>query len=152
MLFNRSNNDNTNDNKRQPLHPIAGIWSGVGELFNNPGTYYVQANYRGNGLANTGLGFMGNPYSRDYASAGQALAAEAALRRNDEQEQNNYQLFNALGRLSKMGGRIGQWAAEKRGELLPNGKLKFENLFSKLGDFGQYGRTNNMINSNDRIV
>lgn len=136
MLFNRNNDDNTNNSKRQPLHPIAGLWSGVGELFNDPGTYYVQANYRGNGLANTGLGYLANPYSRDYASAGQALAAEAALRRGEDEQRQNQFVQNALWKLSNLSNRAKNWITG----------------LNRLGDFGQYGKTNNIINDDYRIV
>ena len=119
-MFGKNNDD---QKKTWDLHPVAGIWSGVGELFNNPGTYYTQANWKGGGLANTGLGFMANPYSRDYASAGKALSAASALRKLYNLKNNNEygatlnsgygsnDTFNMLGRLSALGGRVGNWVA-----------------------------------------
>lgn len=71
-----------NENKRE-FHPFAGLWSGVGELLSPQGQYYIMSNWKGNGLANTGLGYLRNPNSRDYTSAGQALAALGNLKNKD---------------------------------------------------------------------
>ena len=44
-----------------------GLLSGLNYAFNKPGEYYVKANWSGNGLANTGLGYMSNPrYTNPY--------------------------------------------------------------------------------------
>ena len=77
MLWN-NNKDDSQQNRlsdKYDIHPLAGFWSGVGELLSNPGQYYVQANWKGNGLANTRLGYLADPGYRDPFSAGQALAS-----------------------------------------------------------------------------
>lgn len=43
---------------------------GLGNLLNNPGQYYVKANWRGKGLADTGLGYIANQaYQNPYDQA-----------------------------------------------------------------------------------
>ena len=93
MLWNNSNNVKSDNNKNNILskyniHPFAGLWSGIGELLTSPGQYYVQANWRGNGIANTGLGYLADPSYRDPFSAGRALArlSELAGNKNKNQE------------------------------------------------------------------
>lgn len=86
MLWNNNKDDSQQNRLRDKydIHPLAGLWSGVGELLSNPGQYYVQANWKGNGLANTGLGYLADPSYRDPFSAGQALASLANLGREDK--------------------------------------------------------------------
>ena len=44
-----------------------GLLSSLGYALNQPGQYYVKANYKGNGLADTGLGYMANQnYTNPY--------------------------------------------------------------------------------------
>lgn len=38
-----------------------GLMSALQDAFNKPGEYYVKTNWRGNGLADTGIGYMQNP-------------------------------------------------------------------------------------------
>lgn len=59
-------------------------------------------------------------------------------------------LFNTLGRLSTLGGALGDWAAEQRGKIMPNGKLLFSKMFSNVGDFGNRLKSNPL--TNDTIV
>lgn len=87
------------DDNERGFHPYAGIWSGIGDfLSGDQYTPYVSANWAGNGLARTGIGYMRNPNYRDYTSAGQALAFSG---RN-----NNDSLFN-LGQLNRRRERYG---------------------------------------------
>ena len=44
-----------------------GLLSSLNYALNQPGKYYVKASYRGNGLADTGLGYMANQnYTNPY--------------------------------------------------------------------------------------
>lgn len=46
---------------------MGGLAVGAGNVANRPGQYYVKANYKGNGLADTGLGYISNPtYQNPY--------------------------------------------------------------------------------------
>jgi len=38
-----------------------GLMSALQDAFNKPGEYYVKTNWKGNGLADTGIGYMQNP-------------------------------------------------------------------------------------------
>ena len=124
MLWNNNRDDEqrTSLKDKYDFHPFAGLWSGAGELLSKPGQYYVQANWKGNGLANTGLGYMADSTYRDPFSAGKALASLANLNRGIQQEEqdNNNSLYNILGRLSTMEGNIGNWSANLRGRLNKN--------------------------------
>ena len=91
------------DNKRQ-LTPLAGLWSGIGELLSQPGQYYVQSNWAGRGLANSGLGYLADRSYRDPFSAGQALAALGSMGRD------NNNLLSGLGSLNKRGELYGSVA------------------------------------------
>ena len=82
-------------NKNMELHPIAGLWSGIGELLSQPGQYYVQSNWAGRGLANSGLGYLADKGYRDPFSAGQALAALGSMGRD------NNNLLSGLGNFNK---------------------------------------------------
>ena len=98
---------------------IGGV-TGFGQAFQQPGKYYVQANWAGNGLARTGLGYMANPNYRDYFSGGRALSALGNLNKNieqTEQENSNNSLENILGRLSMLKGNLGTWSANALGKL-----------------------------------
>lgn len=49
---------------------LGGLAIGLGNINNRPGDYYVQANYKGSGLANTGLGYIQNQnYQNPYDQA-----------------------------------------------------------------------------------
>ena len=56
--------------------------AGFGNAYERPGQYYVQANWRGDGIADTGLGYMRNPNYRDYVSAARAMVRLAQLAGN----------------------------------------------------------------------
>lgn len=109
-------NDNIGYQQTRQFHPIAGLWSGIGEFMNSNNKYqpYMTANWAGNGLARTGIGYMINPNYRDYASAGQALAAIGS-NESLTKDNNNRLVNNILGRLSGMGGNIGNWANRMMG-------------------------------------
>jgi hypothetical protein len=83
----------TSSNGRDAL--ISGI-VGLGDALNGSHyTPYVMSNWAGNGLARSGIGYMQNPRYRDYASAGQALAALGSMGRD------NNNLLSGLGSLNK---------------------------------------------------
>lgn len=76
---------------------------------------YMTANWAGNGLARTGIGYMMNPKYRDYASGAQMVSSlfDKNLVKNDSGD--NRLVNNILGRLSGMGGNIGNWANRMMG-------------------------------------
>jgi hypothetical protein len=105
------NNQQTNQQQNNQFHPIAGLWSGIGDMMSgNKYTPYMTANWAGNGLARTGIGYMLNPNYRDYVSAGQALGASNVKNPFTKDNMNR-----VLGRLSGMGGNIGNWANRMMG-------------------------------------
>lgn len=124
-----------------------GLMSALQNAFNKPNKYYVSANYMGNGLARTGIDSMRNPnYVNPYDYMNALTSSLYASENNNRQEDSGYSsnsLFNTLGKLSTVGGNIGNWATNQRGRLLPNGKLMFGNMFKNLGDF---------TNQNQRII
>ena len=74
-LFNSFGNSNIGSNFWSSIIPALG--SGIiGSLGSNqPGQYYLQRNWKGNGLANIGLGYTSNnryqnPYGFGYALSG----------------------------------------------------------------------------------
>lgn len=76
-LFTSSRNSNIGSNLWSSIIPAVG--AGVlGSLTSNqPGQYYLQRNWKGNGLANIGLGYTSNnryqnPYGFGYALSGMA--------------------------------------------------------------------------------
>lgn len=54
---------------------VAPFGAGIAALTQSPGTYYVQANWKGNGLANTGLGYTANPNYANPYDVGQMLSS-----------------------------------------------------------------------------
>lgn len=76
---------------------ISGV-AGLGEGLNPRGKYYVQSNWRGNGLANTGIGYLANPNYRDWASG---AAAASALWKNGKFGDNILARLSGLGNFNK---------------------------------------------------
>lgn len=74
---------------------------------------YMMANWAGNGLARTGIGYMQNPKYRDYASGAQMVSSlfDKNLVKNNSGD--NRLVNDILGRLSGMGGNLGAWAQKK---------------------------------------
>lgn len=75
---------------------------------------YMTANWAGNGLARTGIGYMINPNYRNYADAAQSMAAlynKNKLGSTDTGE--NRLLDSILGKMSSIGGNLGTWAQKK---------------------------------------
>lgn len=95
---------------------IGGV-TGLGQSFEEPGQYYVMSNWKGNGLANTGIGYLRNPDYRDYFSAGQAMAS---LGQRMGGGKNKFQLQNILGNLSGLGGKVGGYFHNKWEDLINN--------------------------------
>ena len=85
------------------------------------GDYYVRANYLGRGRADVGLGYAENPNYRDpyklyspmmaYYNRNKNLSDESLTKNNND----NRLVGNILGRLSGMGGNIGNWANKMMG-------------------------------------
>lgn len=90
---------------------------GFGDVFNGRKYIpYVTANWAGDGLARTGIGYMQNPRYRDYSSAGQMIGALYGKDNLTKDSGDNRLVNNILGRLSSMGGNIGAWARNKWNE------------------------------------
>ena len=54
--------NNTGYQQTRQFHPFAGLWSGIGDMVNgNKYIPYMTANWAGNGLAKTGIGYIINP-------------------------------------------------------------------------------------------
>jgi hypothetical protein len=132
------------------IDALGGGIYGLANATQPKGQYVPMFNWRGNGLAYGGLEFIADPRYKNMYDAAQATSAvlnnQGNGNDNNRQEDSSYgsdQLFNTLGRLSTMGGKVGEWAANQRGRLLPNGKLMFGNMFKNLGDF---------TNQNQRVI
>ena len=88
---------NQNNIQQRQFHPIAGLWSGIGDMIGgNKYIPYITANWAGNGLAKTGIGYMVNPNYRDYVSAGQALGASNFKNLFSSSEKSNCASFERL--------------------------------------------------------
>ena len=129
--------------------------SGFGDSYQQRGWYMPQFNYAGNGLAKNSMSYFANPNYRDYTSGGRALSSlfgndkdnAEELEDTENQGYGSDSLFNSLGKLSSMGGKIGNWAANLRGSIAPNGKMLFSKMFNNIGDFGnRYQRVNPITN------
>lgn len=72
-----------------------GLMSALQDAFNKPGEYYVKTNWRGNGLADTGIGYMQNPnYTNPYDYMN---ALSSSLYGNKEKgDKKPSELFNNL--------------------------------------------------------
>lgn len=76
----RNNDDAKNQSMFNLSNLIAPVGAGIAAATQTPGTYYVQANWKGNGLANTGLGYTKNlNYANPY-DVGQMLSSLANLK------------------------------------------------------------------------
>ena len=99
---------------------IGGMF-GLADSLQPKGDYYVQYNYLGRGRANVGLGYAENPNYRDpyklyspmmaYYNRNKNLSDESLTKGNND----NRLVNNILGRLSGMGGNIGNWANRMMG-------------------------------------
>ena len=109
--------NNTGYQQTRQFHPFAGLWSGIGYTMNgNKYIPYMTANWAGNGLAKTGIGYMINPNYRDYVSAGQALGALNSKNIFTKNIFTKDNINKVLGRLSSMGDNLGTWVQNKRNE------------------------------------
>lgn len=80
-----------------------GLLSGLNYAFNRPGEYYVKANWSGNGLANTGLGYISNP---DYTNPYDAMNALTSTLYEGKKDKQNRDTFDSMGkRLTAMLGK-----------------------------------------------
>lgn len=70
--YNLNNILSTGNGLRDAL--IGGLTGGADAL-NPRGKYYVRASYKGNGLADTGLGYMANPDYKSFADGAQMLSS-----------------------------------------------------------------------------
>ena len=70
--YNLNNILSTGNGLRDAL--IGGL-SGGADALNPRGKYYVRASYKGNGLADTGLGYMANPDYKSFADGAQMLSS-----------------------------------------------------------------------------
>lgn len=80
-----------------------GLLSGLNYAFNRPGEYYVKANWSGNGLANTGLGYISNP---DYTNPYDAMNALTSTLYEGKKDKKSGDTFGSMKeRLSTMLGK-----------------------------------------------
>lgn len=89
------------------------------------GRYYIRANYKGNGLADTGIGMLSNPNYRNAWELYEPLMAQLNSRKMGESIEGNEinpksSLAPILGRLSKLQGNLGNWSANLLGKLNKN--------------------------------
>ena len=70
--------------------------SGAADAVNPRGQYYVKANYKGNGLADTGIGYMANPDYRNFGDAAQMLSALFKKNKGDGSSNSILQKLQAL--------------------------------------------------------
>ena len=90
---------------------------GFGDVFNGRKYIpYVTANWAGDGLARTGIGYIQNPRYRDYSSAGQMIGALYGKDNLIKDSGDNRLVNDILGRLSNIGGNLGTWAQNKWNE------------------------------------
>lgn len=83
MNFNNSKDLWSTGNKAKDI--LGGLAIGLGNVNNRPGQYYVQANYKGGGLANTGLGYIQNKnYQNPYDQA--ALLTSMLYNKKDNKQ------------------------------------------------------------------
>lgn len=94
-MYNNINNNtykNEADNKGFDYSKfIPPVGAGLAAALQSPGTYYVQANWKGNGLANTGLGYTVNQNYANPYDVGQMLAS---LRKINNWSLTKNNLFN----------------------------------------------------------
>ena len=89
--YNNINKDGTNDKNFDFSRLVPPVGAGLAAALQSPGTYYVQANWKGNGLANTGLGYTANPNYANPYDVGQMLAS---LRKLNNWSLTKDNLFN----------------------------------------------------------
>lgn len=75
---------------------LMGGLSGGANALNPRGKYYVTANYKGNGLANTGIDYMANPDYKSFANGAQMLSS--LFKRNNSDTSSN-SILNKLSAL-----------------------------------------------------
>ena len=101
-----------------------GALFGLADALNNKGDYYVRANYKGNGLADTGIGYMSNPDYKNVLSLYEPMMARLNQGKwgqsLDNQQSQKSGLTPILGRLSTMKGNLGNWSANLLGRLNKN--------------------------------
>lgn len=78
------------------IDALIGGGTGFGEAYNKPGFYYVKSNWKGNGLADTGIGYLQNLDRRDYTSAGNAISSLLG-----KDKDNNFALSKLGGLFSR---------------------------------------------------
>ena len=134
--------NNTGYQQTRQFHPFAGLWSGIGDMVNgNKYIPYMTANWAGNGLAKTGIGYIINPSQRDYVSAGQALGASNFKNLSTKDNMNK-----VLGRLSGIGGNLGAWAQNKLNEYAVGKDNTVGDMNVRIWDNQDYNLAQEIIN------
>lgn len=75
---------------------IIGAAGGLAEGMNRKGDYYVNSNWRGNGLANTHIGYLPNQNYRDYTSG--AIALSKAFKRDKNKDEGSFPSLSTIFR------------------------------------------------------
>lgn len=96
---------------------------------NKKGQYYTTANWRGNGIANTGISYLPNynyqnPYDLANVMAGYGSDYNTKYKNNSTYNLSN----NVLSKLSGIKGKVGDWASNQWSNMV---NRKYDNT----GDF-----------------
>lgn len=73
-----------------------GLMSALQDAFNKPGEYYVKTNWRGNGLADTGIGYMQNPNYINPYDYMNALSSSLYGGNKEKSDKKPSEVFNSL--------------------------------------------------------
>ena len=75
---------------------LGGALFGAAEAGNKKGKYYVRANYKGNGLADTGIAYMANPNYKSMSDGAQMVSALFKRNKGDSSSNSILQKLQAL--------------------------------------------------------
>lgn len=112
MGYNNLKQQLSTGNTLQDILLAGGI--GFAQNFNPKGWYYTQSNWKGDGLANSGVGYVGNNRYTNYVDVANVLSS--MLGDNNTKYKNNsiYNLSNnVLSKLSGIKGKVGDWASNQ---------------------------------------
>lgn len=133
MGYNNLKQQLSTGNTLQDILLAGGI--GFAQNFKPKGWYYTQSNWKGNGLANSGVGYVGNNRYTNYVDVANVLSS--MLGDNNTKYKNNsiYNLSNnVLSKLSGIKGKVGDWASNQWSNMV-------NRKYGNTGDFynNQYG-------------
>lgn len=124
-----------------------GLAMGWGTQGQRQGTYIPMSSWAGNGIAHTGLQYIPN---ENYVNPYNALNAGFAQLGNGPKNQFNFEklgdridygLQNVYGKLAGLGGKIGQFAKNKWGNIINRRFGNKGDLDVSLPNYNAYGET-----------